>query len=154
MAAIAVEPEVKYKKKLFHRVNEVSRITGLKPYVLRYWETEFPQISPEKDGNDQRRYRQSDIDTILRIKHLLYIEKFTIADAKLEIDDATPAAKTAATRKRAKAKSAPKATKTTTAPKRRARSKKRASSPVSSGGLLGEIANIRSELNDLLAFLS
>ena len=155
MAAIAAEPEVKYKKKLFHRVNEVSRITGLKPYVLRYWETEFPQLSPEKDDNDQRRYRQSDIDIILRIKHLLYSEKFTIDDARTQIEEETaPEAKTTASRKRTKTKSAPKAQKARKAPKRSRRSKKRTSSPAPGGGLLGEIATIRSELHDLLAFLS
>jgi DNA-binding transcriptional MerR regulator len=146
MAAIAAEPEVKYKKKLFHRVNEVSRITGLKPYVLRYWETEFPQLSPEKDDNDQRRYRQSDIDVILRIKHLLYSEKLTIADAKQQFGEVgAPARKTASARKTAASKAAP---------KRPARPGKRASSSAPRGGLLGEIATIRGELHDLLAFLS
>lgn len=74
------------KQKMFHRIQEVSRITGIKPYVLRYWETEFPALKPEKGQNDQRRYRQSDIDLVLRIKKLLYEEKFTIAGARRHIE--------------------------------------------------------------------
>lgn len=68
--------------KLFYRIQEVATITQVKPYVLRYWETEFPMLTPEKDENDQRRYRRSDIELILEIKRLLYSEKFTIAGAR------------------------------------------------------------------------
>ena len=81
MATATVE-ETKIPEKMFYRINEASRITWLKPYVLRYWETEFKQLKPEKDAGDQRRYRQKDIDLILEIKHLLYEEKFTIAGAR------------------------------------------------------------------------
>ncbi|MCB2154166.1 MerR family transcriptional regulator [bacterium] len=70
-----------YPKKLFYRINEVANIIGVEPYVLRYWETRFPQLAPEKDGSDQRRYRQKDIDVLLRIRELLYEEKYTIAGA-------------------------------------------------------------------------
>jgi len=76
---------VQIPEKLFYRINEVSTITQVKPYVLRYWETEFPTLSPEKDENDQRRYRKSDIELILEIKHLLYTEKFTIAGARQQL---------------------------------------------------------------------
>lgn len=76
---------VQIPEKLFYRINEVSTITQVKPYVLRYWETEFPTLSPEKDENDQRRYRKSDIELILEIKHLLYTEKFTIAGARKQL---------------------------------------------------------------------
>ncbi|AXA37190.1 MAG: hypothetical protein KatS3mg130_0329 [Candidatus Sumerlaea sp.] len=74
--------DVKIPDKLFYRINEVAAITGLKPYVLRYWETEFPMLSPEKDENEQRRYRKSDIELILQIKKLLYEEGYTIAGAR------------------------------------------------------------------------
>ena len=74
-----------YPKKLFYKINEVSRITNLKPYVLRYWETEFRQLKPQKDGNDQRRYRKEDIEMIQQIKTLLYDEKFTIAGARKKL---------------------------------------------------------------------
>lgn len=76
---------VQIPEKLFYRINEVSTITQVKPYVLRYWETEFPMLSPEKDENDQRRYRKADIELVLEIKHLLYTEKFTIAGARKQL---------------------------------------------------------------------
>jgi DNA-binding transcriptional MerR regulator len=72
-------------QKLFYRIQEVAKITGVKSYVLRYWETEFKELSPEKDKNDQRRYRQEDIDLVLKIKDLLYAQKFTIAGARQQI---------------------------------------------------------------------
>ena len=80
----AVE-QVQIPEKLFYRINEVSTITQVKPYVLRYWETEFPMLSPEKDENDQRRYRKSDIELVLEVKHLLYTQKFTIAGARQQL---------------------------------------------------------------------
>lgn len=70
-----------YPKKLFYRIQEVADIVGVEPYVLRYWETKFPMLSPEKDANDQRRYRSKDIDLLLLIRSLLYDEKYTIAGA-------------------------------------------------------------------------
>lgn len=79
--AVAVE-NAAYPEKMFYRINEVSSITGVKPYVLRYWETEFPTLKPSKDAGDQRRYRRQDIDHIFQIKTLLYEEKFTIAGAR------------------------------------------------------------------------
>lgn len=69
-------------RKLFYRINEVSKITGLKPYVLRYWESEFPELSPEKDASDQRRYRARDIEIIFAIRKLLYEDRFTIKGAR------------------------------------------------------------------------
>ena len=52
-------------RKLFYRIQEVAKMTGLKPYVLRYWESEFKELAPDKDASDQRRYRQSDVEVIL-----------------------------------------------------------------------------------------
>lgn len=69
-------------KKLFYRINEVSKLTGLKPYVLRYWESEFAELAPEKDASDQRRYRKKDIDTVFAIRKLLYEDRFTIKGAR------------------------------------------------------------------------
>ena len=74
-----------YPDKLFYKIQEVSDITGVKPYVLRYWETEFPALNPEKDGRDQRRYRKSDIELILLIKKLLHEERYTIAGARKQL---------------------------------------------------------------------
>ena len=70
-----------YPDKLYYRIGEVCRITGVKPHVLRYWEQEF-KLHPERFGGTQRRYRKEDLKTILTIKKLLYEERFTITGAK------------------------------------------------------------------------
>ena len=68
-------------KDLF-RIGEVSRLTSTKPFVLRYWETEFPMLQPAKSPKGHRLYRRQDIDTVFLIKRLLYDEGFTIAGAR------------------------------------------------------------------------
>ena len=68
-------------KKLYYSISEVSEITGLKQYVLRYWETEFSQLKPGKNRAGNRIYRSHDVDTIMEIKSLLYNRKFTIKGA-------------------------------------------------------------------------
>lgn len=68
------------------KIGEVCRLAGVQPYVLRYWETEFPPLAPGKTGGGQRLYTQREIDIILRIKTLLYDEGFTIAGAKKKLD--------------------------------------------------------------------
>ena len=72
-------------ERLYYRIGEVCRITGLKPHVLRYWESEFRVIRPHKAGSLQRLYRKKDLDLILKIKKLLYEEGFTIAGARKKI---------------------------------------------------------------------
>ena len=72
-------------ERLYYRIGEVSRITGVRPHVLRYWESEFKVIKPYKAGSLQRLYRKKDLDLILKIKKLLYEEGFTIAGAKKRI---------------------------------------------------------------------
>ena len=79
--------QVIVSERLYYRIGEVSRITGLKPHVLRYWESEFRVIKPYKSGSLQRLYRKKDLDLILKIKRLLYEEGFTIAGAKKKIRD-------------------------------------------------------------------
>jgi DNA-binding transcriptional MerR regulator len=69
-------------EKDFYRIGEVSRLTNLKPFVLRYWETEFPMLEPVKSSSGHRLYRQEDVEMVLRIKRLLYDEGFTIAGAR------------------------------------------------------------------------
>ena len=69
-------------EKLFYKIGEVSLITGLEPYVLRYWETEFPSLSPKKSRGGQRVYLKKDVEAILAIKRMLYQEGFTIAGAR------------------------------------------------------------------------
>ncbi len=68
------------------KIGEVCRLAGVQPYVLRYWETEFPPLAPGKTGGGQRLYTQREIDIILRIKTLLYDEGFTIAGAKKKLE--------------------------------------------------------------------
>ena len=74
--------QAKQVKKLYYSIGEVSEITGLKQYVLRYWETEFPHLKPNKNSAGNRIYRQNDIDNLVEIKTLLHEEKFTIKGAK------------------------------------------------------------------------
>ncbi|MFI5094604.1 MAG: MerR family transcriptional regulator [Candidatus Acidiferrales bacterium] len=69
-------------EKDFYRIGEVSRLTSLKPFVLRYWETEFPMLEPVKSSSGHRLYRQEDVEMVLRIKRLLYDEGYTIAGAR------------------------------------------------------------------------
>lgn len=69
------------------RIGEVSRLTSTKPFVLRYWETEFPMLQPVKSPKGHRLYRREDIETVFTIKHLLYDEGFTIAGARRHLRD-------------------------------------------------------------------
>jgi DNA-binding transcriptional MerR regulator len=69
-----------------YKIGEVCKVADVQPYVLRYWETEFPALAPNKSGGGQRLYSQHEIDIILRIKQLLYSEGFTIAGAKKKLE--------------------------------------------------------------------
>lgn len=69
-----------------YKIGEVCRLADVQPYVLRYWETEFPSLAPNKSGGGQRLYAQNEINVILRIKQLLYSEGFTIAGAKKKLE--------------------------------------------------------------------
>ena len=73
--------------KLYFRIGEVARLCRLPAYVLRFWETEFPQLKPVKGSTGQRMYRQRDVETVLRIKKLLYEQGFTIAGARQQLKD-------------------------------------------------------------------
>ncbi len=75
----------KYPEKLFYKIGEVCRITDTQPYVLRFWESEFPQLSPQKNKAGQRVYRKKDIQLVFEIKKLLYDEEFTIAGARKKL---------------------------------------------------------------------
>jgi len=79
-------------KKLYYSISEVCKLTGLKSYVLRYWETEFRELKPPKNRAGNRTYRKKDIDTINKIKELLYNKKFTIEGARNQLA-ITPQAK-------------------------------------------------------------
>ncbi len=69
-----------------YKIGEVCKMADVQPYVLRYWETEFPPLVPNKSGGGQRLYSKREIDIILRIKQLLYSEGFTIAGAKKKLE--------------------------------------------------------------------
>ncbi|MCA9637871.1 MAG: MerR family transcriptional regulator [Myxococcales bacterium] len=73
--------------KLYFKIGEVAQIVDVPAYVLRYWETEFRSIKPQKSRSQQRIYRRRDVETLLRIKHLLYERKFTIAGARQQLKE-------------------------------------------------------------------
>ncbi len=88
------QSQVEIPDKVFFRIGEVARITGVKPYVLRFWESEFKSLKPAKSGSGQRRYRRGDIEHVLRIKELLWERKFTIAGARDELRGANSRSRT------------------------------------------------------------
>ncbi len=74
-------------EKRYYRIGEVAKLTDVKPYVLRYWESEFRWMAPQKSRSKQRLYRKRDIEMILLIKKLLYEQRFTIAGARKKLRD-------------------------------------------------------------------
>ena len=86
--------------KLYFRIGEVARLAGIKPYVLRFWETEFPALGPRKSGTGHRLFRRKDVELVLEIKRLLYEQRFTIEGARKHLEDrAKPALVRAASRR-------------------------------------------------------
>ncbi len=85
-----LEPGIKSAEelpsKLYFRIGEVAKLTGLKQHVLRYWETEFPAVAPRKMGSNHRMYRRKDVESILEIKHLLYEKRYTIEGARKHLE--------------------------------------------------------------------
>jgi DNA-binding transcriptional MerR regulator len=77
--------------KLYYRIGEVSDIVGVQPHVLRYWETEFRSIRPQKSSKGQRVYSRRDVEKLLRVKDLLKNQGFTIAGARKRLSEAAPA---------------------------------------------------------------
>jgi DNA-binding transcriptional MerR regulator len=76
--------------KLFYKIGEVSKIAGVEPYVLRYWETEFPFLKPRKNKSGQRVYIKKDVETILQIKTMLYQERYTIEGVRKRFGELAP----------------------------------------------------------------
>src|SRR5512143_3570951 len=68
--------------KLYFRIGDVARLAGIKPYVLRFWETEFPALGPKKSGTGHRLYRRKDVEMVLEITRLVYEQRFTIEGAR------------------------------------------------------------------------
>jgi DNA-binding transcriptional MerR regulator len=97
MATAAARPApIEIPNKLYFRIGDVVRLTGIKAYVLRYWETEFPTLKPKKSGTNQRLYRRKDVQMVLEVKRLLYEQRFTIEGARTHIDQRRHAPKPAA----------------------------------------------------------
>lgn len=119
-----VDDEVIIPDKLYFRIGEVAQLSKLEPYVLRFWETEFPQLKPSKGSTGQRMYRRRDVENILHIKRLLYDEGYTIAGA----------------RERMKAESRPKAAQTML--------------PLASAPSTDRLKRMRQELRELLRMLN
>ncbi|MEP7364180.1 MAG: MerR family transcriptional regulator [Acidobacteriota bacterium] len=118
--------------KLYFRIGEVSHLAGVEPYVLRYWESEFPSLVPKKSGTGHRLYRRKDVEMVLELKRLLYEKRFTIEGARLYLDQ---------NKKKASVKTA--------------------AVPKSQGDLFGPpspapaaLASIRTELTEILKLLS
>ncbi|MHB0970923.1 MAG: MerR family transcriptional regulator [Thermoanaerobaculia bacterium] len=120
-----------------YKIGEVCRLADVQPYVLRYWETEFPPLAPNKSGGGQRMYSERDVEIILRIKQLLYAEGFTIAGAKKRLDAEMTNPQAATPRESAAATAAPHA------PQRRAKT----------AGSDGALREIRRELESILDLL-
>ncbi len=89
--------EVLIPDKLYFRIGEVATLCRLPAYVLRFWETEFPQLKPVKSSTGQRMYRRRDVENVLRIKELLYERGFTIAGARQQLRSETKVDKTQTT---------------------------------------------------------
>src|SRR6266705_4175125 len=77
--------EILIPEKLYFRIGEVAGLCRLPAYVLRFWETEFPQLKPVKSSTGQRMYRKRDVESVVRIKKLLYEDGFTIAGARVQL---------------------------------------------------------------------
>ena len=86
-------------RKTYYSIGEVSDLTGLKPHVLRYWETQFDILSPTKNRGGTRVYRNREIESILLVKHLLYEKRFTIEGAKRELQEMRDGGRMAEVRK-------------------------------------------------------
>ena len=84
-------PEI--PNKLYFKIGEVSSLLTVEPYVLRFWETEFPKLAPKKTEKGQRMYRRKDVELLLQIKHLLYEKKFTIEGARQYLQSAAKSGK-------------------------------------------------------------
>jgi DNA-binding transcriptional MerR regulator len=99
-------PAQEIPDKLYFRIGEVAKLAGIKPYVLRFWETEFPGLGPKKSGTGHRLFRRKDVELVLEIKRLLYEKRFTIEGARKflesrgKVESAAPAPKIAKSKKK------------------------------------------------------
>ena len=88
MTEFALQPDSpEIPDKLYFRIGEVASLLGVEPYVLRYWESEFPSLTPKKSGTGHRLYRRKDVELLFKIKHLLYDKRFTIEGARQSLSE-------------------------------------------------------------------
>ena len=78
--------DIKIPDKLYFRIGEVAQLAGVEPYVLRFWESEFPQLAPRKSGSGHRLYRRKEVEMVLEVKRLLYEKRYTIEGARLHFE--------------------------------------------------------------------
>jgi DNA-binding transcriptional MerR regulator len=127
--------------KLYFRIGDVARLAGIKPYVLRFWETEFSGLGPKKSGTGHRLYRRKDVELVLEIKRLLYEERFTIEGARKFLESRPKVEAVKAGARQTKSKGA------------------KASAPVTQiqVGLFGDVGplldEVRRELEEILSLL-
>jgi DNA-binding transcriptional MerR regulator len=88
-AVIAASTATEIPDKLYFRIGDVARLAAIKPYVLRFWESEFPSLDPKKSGTGHRLYRRKDVEQVLEIKQLLYEKRFTIEGARKYLEGKT-----------------------------------------------------------------
>ena len=96
--------------KLYFRIGEVAQLAGVEPYVLRFWESEFPQLAPKKSGSGHRLYRRKEVEMVFEVKRLLYEKRYTIEGARLHFEQSRKkggAAKTASSAAAARPAEAP-----------------------------------------------
>jgi DNA-binding transcriptional MerR regulator len=85
MLAVITSP-AEIPDRLYFRIGDVARLAGIKPYVLRFWETEFPALGPKKSGTGHRLFRRKDVELVLEIKRLLYEKRYTIEGARKHLE--------------------------------------------------------------------
>lgn len=85
----SINPQLPLPDKLFYKIGEVSKITGIESYVLRYWETEFPFLKPRKNKSGQRVYARKDLELIFELKKMLYQERYTIEGVRKKFGEGT-----------------------------------------------------------------
>ena len=86
-ASESMKPQLPVPDKLFYKIGEVSKVTGVESYVLRYWETEFPFLKPRKNKSGQRVYVKKDLEMILMVKKMLYQERYTIEGVRKRFEE-------------------------------------------------------------------
>ena len=141
--SLALTPE-EIPDKLYFRIGDVARLAGIKPYVLRFWESEFPSLGPKKSGTGHRLYRRKDVEQVLEIKRLLYDRRFTIEGARKFLESQGKDSRAAAARSKPAAKAAKGA-----APRKSAKAQ-----PVLFDENTPVLDVVRSELREILKIMS